>query len=192
MNSIDTLTLEVADEAAARTFYDTAFGPSFDVSSVLRLRASDAPAAGFRGFTLSLVMAQPGDVAAVFEAALAAGATAVKPVAKSFWGHGGTLAAPDGTIWKIACSAKKDTAPVTRKCQDLVLLLGCDDVAATKKDFVDRGLTVARSFGKKYVEFEAGGGPVKLALYGRKALAKDAGVPDGTLAHPELGGIPAR
>ena len=190
MNSIDTITLEAADTAAARAFYDEAFGPSFD-TSVLQL-TEGAPASGFRGFTISLVMAQPGDVTAVYDAALAAGATAVKPVTKSFWGYGGTLAAPDGTIWKIACSAKKDTAPVTREAQDLVLLLGCDDVAATKKDYVDRGLTVARSFGKKYVEFESGGGPVKLALYGRKALAKDAGVPDGTVAHPALGGIPAR
>ena len=34
-----------------------------------------------------------------------------------------------------------------------------------------------------YVEFEAPG-PVKLALYGRRALAKDAGVPaDGTGSH---------
>jgi uncharacterized glyoxalase superfamily protein PhnB len=191
MNSIDTITLEVADATTARTFYDTAFGSSFD-TSVLHFAERTAPAAGFRGFTLSLVMAQPGDVKAVYDAALAAGATAVKPVTKSFWGYGGTLAAPDGTIWKVACSAKKDAAPVTRKCEDLVLLLGCDDVAATKRDYVERGLTVARSFGKKYVEFESGGGPVKLALYGRKALAKDAGVPDGTIAHPTLGGIPAR
>ena len=190
MNAIDTLTLEVADPAAARTFYDTAFGPSFD-TSLLRLREAAAPVSGFRGFTLSLVMAQPGDVTAVYDAAVAAGATPVKPVAKSFWGYGGTLAAPDGTIWKIACSAKKDTAPVSRRAEDVVLLLGCDDVAATRKDYTERGLTVARSFGKKYVEFESGGGAVKLALYGRRALAKDAGVPDGTLAHPDLGGIPA-
>lgn len=176
MNSIDTLTLDVADAAAARTFYDAAFGASFD-TSVLDLRES-APAPGFRGFTLSLVMAQPGDVTAVYDAALAAGGRAIKPVTKSLWGYGGTLAAPDGTIWKIACSAKKDSAPVTRACQDLVLLLGCDDVAATKQHYVAQGMAIARSFGKKYVEFESGGGAVKLALYGRKALAKDAGVPD--------------
>jgi hypothetical protein len=36
---------------------------------------------------------------------------------------------------------------------------------------------VAKSFGRKYVEFATGDSPVKLALYGRKAAAKDAGVP---------------
>ena len=35
-----------------------------------------------------------------------------------------------------------------------------------------------------YVEFDTGPGPVKLGLYERKALAKDAGVaPDGTGSH---------
>lgn len=177
MDSIDTITLDVTDPATARAFYETAFGQSFDVAAVLDLRPSAAPVSGFPGFTVSLVMAQPGDVDAVVAAALEAGATPIKPVAKSFWGYGGTLRAPDGTIWKVACSAKNDSAPVTRQAQDVVLLLGCDDVAATKRDYVGRGLTVARSFGKKYVEFEPAGGPLKIALYGRKALAKDAGVP---------------
>jgi hypothetical protein len=48
--------------------------------------------------------------------------------------------------------------------------------------YADRGLPVARSFGRKYVEFATT--PVKLALYGRRALAKDAGVSkDGTGSH---------
>ncbi|UVS78427.1 hypothetical protein Actkin_02160 [Actinokineospora sp. UTMC 2448] len=35
-----------------------------------------------------------------------------------------------------------------------------------------------------YVEFDAGTSPVKLALYRRRALAKDAGVsPEGTGSH---------
>jgi hypothetical protein len=45
--------------------------------------------------------------------------------------------------------------------------------------YVDHGLAVAKSFGGKYVEFATGPGPVKLALYGRRALARDAGVPPG-------------
>ena len=41
---------------------------------------------------------------------------------------------------------------------------------------------MARSFGRKYVQFATA--QVKLALYGRRALAKDAGVsPDGTGSH---------
>jgi hypothetical protein len=43
---------------------------------------------------------------------------------------------------------------------------------------------VKRSFGGKYVVFDTPGSQVKLALYGRRALAKDAGVsPDGTGSH---------
>ena len=55
MTSIDTVTLEVADPTTAHRFYTTAFGPR----PRLRLRASEAPTTGFRGFTLSLVVSQP-------------------------------------------------------------------------------------------------------------------------------------
>lgn len=65
-----------------------------------------------------------------------------------------------------------------------MLLLGVDDVAATKAFYVEHGLSVAKSFGRKYVEFDAEPGAVKLALYGRKAAAKDAGVPlEGSGSH---------
>ena len=65
-----------------------------------------------------------------------------------------------------------------------MLLLGAADVAASKRFYVDHGLEVARSFGRKYVQFAAPSTHVKLALYGRRALAKDAGVsPDGTGSH---------
>ena len=65
-----------------------------------------------------------------------------------------------------------------------MLLLGVADVNASKRFYVDRGLTVAKSFGSKYVEFDTAGSAVKLALYGRRAAAKDAGVaPDGTGSH---------
>jgi catechol 2,3-dioxygenase-like lactoylglutathione lyase family enzyme len=63
-----------------------------------------------------------------------------------------------------------------------VLLLGVADVAASKRFYVEHGVEVAKSFGRKYVQFDTG--RVKLALYGRGALAKDAGVsPDGTGSH---------
>ncbi|MEU6983818.1 glyoxalase [Streptomyces sp. NPDC046324] len=179
MNSIDTVTLEVADIAAAERFY-TAFG----LADQIRLRASDAPSTGFRGFSLSLTVSQPADVRAFVDAAVDAGATALKPASKSFWGYAGVVRAPDGAIWKIATSAKKDTGPATRRIEQIVLLLGATDVAETKQFYVEQGLTVAKSFGRKYVEFAAGSGPVKLALYGRRALAKDVGVPvDGTGSH---------
>ena len=92
--------------------------------------------------------------------------------------------APDGAIWKVATSSKRDTGPATRQVDDVVLLLGVEDVKASKRFYVDRGLTVAKSFGSKYVEFESPATHVKLALYGRRAAAKDAGVPpEGTGSH---------
>ena len=140
---------------------------------------SHAPTSGFRGFTLSLVVSQPTTVDSLVGTALDAGATTLKPVKKRLWGYGGVVHAPDGTIWKVATSAKKDTGPATRQIDDIVLLLGVEDVTATKQFYVDRGLTVAQSFGSKYVEFATPASHVKLALYGRRALAKDAGVSAG-------------
>ncbi|MGN6678533.1 MAG: glyoxalase, partial [Streptosporangiaceae bacterium] len=96
----------------------------------------------------------------------------------------GVVQAPDGTIWKIATSSKKDTGPATREIDQIVLLLGATDVAASKRFYVDHGLDVAKSFGRKYVEFASPSSPIKLALYGRRALSKDAGVsPEGTGSH---------
>ncbi len=175
---IDSITLEVPDPAAAKAFYSGTFG--VDVG----IRASEAPTTGFRGFTLSLVVSQPSTVDTLIGAALEGGATALKPVARSFWGYGGVVQAPDGAIWKVATSSKKDTGPATRQVDEIVLLLGVDDVKASKQYYVDRALTVAKSFGRKYVEFASPAKHVKLALYGRRALAKDAGVaPDGTGSH---------
>ncbi|GAA3517987.1 glyoxalase [Aeromicrobium panaciterrae] len=179
MTNINHITLEVPDTTAAKAFYAAAF----DVDKQIELRqASDEPSDGFRGYTLSLVVGQPSTVDSLFASALEAGATEIKPVAKSFWGYGGSLRAPDGTIWKIASSSKKETGPATRQIDDVVLLLGVEDVKATKQFYADQGLKVGKSFGSKYVEFETTN--VKLALYGRKALAKDVGVPvEGSGSH---------
>jgi catechol 2,3-dioxygenase-like lactoylglutathione lyase family enzyme len=180
MTSIDSITLEVADTEAARRFYDAAF----ELGPELRLVAADTPTTGFRGFTLSLLVSQPGNVSALIDAAVAAGATPLKPAAKSLWGFGGVVQAPDGTIWKVATSKKRDTGPATRQIDRMVLLLGAADVRASKRFYAERGLEVAKSFGGKYVEFDLPPGSVGLGLYGRRALAKDAGVAeDGSGSH---------
>jgi Predicted lactoylglutathione lyase len=179
MTSIDFIAIEAADVPAAEQFYRTAFG----LESQLQVRASDAPTTGFRGFTLSLVVSQPGNVDAYIDAALAAGATPLKPAAKSLWGYGGVVQAPDGAIWKFATSSKKDTGPAAREFDELVLLLGADDVGASKRFYVERGIPVGKSFGS-YVQFDTPSSPVGLGLYKRAALAKDAGVaPDGSGSH---------
>jgi uncharacterized glyoxalase superfamily protein PhnB len=180
MAALDHVTLEVDDPTAAELFYKSAF----DLGDVVRVRASHAPTTGFRGFTLSLVVGQPSTVDSLVQSALDAGATTLKPVTKSFWGYGGVVQAPDGTIWKVASSSKKDTGPATRAVDEVVLLLGVADVKATRQLYVERGLAVGKSFGSKYVEFDTPGSALKLALYSRRAAAKDAGVdPAGTGSH---------
>lgn len=172
MAPINSITLEVSDPAAARSFYADAFG----LDGQLNLRPSDAATSGFRGFMLSLVVSQPATVDALISAALDAGATTLKGVAKSLWGYGGVIQAPDGTIWKVATSSKKNNGPATKMIDEIVLLVGAADVAASKKFYVDHSFRVANSFGSKYVQFDADSNQVKLALYGRRALAKDAGI----------------
>ena len=179
MTSIESVTLEVPDPAAADAFYTAAFGLGAQLRAARLGRADDR---------LSRVHA----VARGVPAGHGRRADRRRPRRRRhaaeagqevFWGYGGVVQAPDGTIWKVATSAKKDTGPATREIDEIVLLLGVADVAASKRFYVDRGLTVAKSFGRKYVEFDTVE-PVKLALYGRRALAKDAGVPpDGSGSH---------
>ena len=169
--TIASVVLEVDDVVEAESFY-----AALGVSDRVRVRAGDAPASGFRGYTLSLVTSQPGNVDAYVRAALEAGATELKPAKRSFWGYGGVVQAPDGAIWKFASSSKKDVGPPAREYDHLVLLLGVADVRATKQFYVDRGLGVGRSYGSRYVELEVAEQSVRLSLYARRAAAKDAGV----------------
>ena len=169
---IASLTLEVSDPAASESFYETALG----VGSQVRARTADTPATGFRGFTISLVVGQPSTVDSLLETALAGGAKILKPAQKGLWGYGAVVCDADGVIWKLATSAKKDKGPATRKIDDLVLLIGAADLGASKRFYVEHGLSVKRSFPGRYVEFDAPG-DITLALYpGRAGLAKDAGI----------------
>jgi uncharacterized glyoxalase superfamily protein PhnB len=180
MTSIRHITLEVDDPTAADRFHTAAF----DLGDLVRTRASEAPTTGFRGFTMSLVVSQPATVDALMAAALDAGATTLKLAKKSLWGYGGVLRAADGTIWTLASSSKKDTGPATRQIDEIVLQLGVADVAASKRFYVDHGLPVAKSYGRRYVQLGTPSSPVTLALYKRSALAKTAGVsPEGSGSH---------
>jgi catechol 2,3-dioxygenase-like lactoylglutathione lyase family enzyme len=180
MTSITSITLEAADPSAARDFYTDAFG----LNGQIQLTDAESPTGGFRGFTLSLLVSQPADAAALLRSALEAGATSLKPGAKSLWGYAGVVRAPDGAIWKVACSSKQNSGPATGRIEDVVLLLGVSDVPASKRFYTGHGLDVAKSFARSYVQFETATSPIKLGLYKRRALAKDAGVPvDGSGSH---------
>ena len=174
MATIELITVDAADPAAADHFYSTAF----DLGSRVRARASDDPAGGFSGFTLSLVVAQPADARSLIDAAVEGGGTALKPAARSLWGYGGVVRAPDGTIVTIASSSKKDSGPATRRIDEIVLQLGVADVAASRAFYQERGVGVAKSYGRRYVELDTG--PITVTLNKRAALAKTAGVsPEG-------------
>lgn len=171
LTRIDSITLGAADPEASARFHRDAF----DLDDRVRTAQTDAATDGFRGYTLSLVAPQPANVAALFDAAVAAGAGILKPLAKSLWGYGGVVQAPDGAIWNLATSNKKDSAPASRAFDHVVLLLGVEDVSASKRFYAERGLTVGKSFGS-YVDFDLPGSPIGLGLYRRRALAKSAGV----------------
>ncbi|WP_406312808.1 hypothetical protein OHA77_30300 [Streptosporangium sp. NBC_01639] len=86
MTSIESVTLDVADPTAAKRFYTAAFG----LETQIRLRTSEAPTTGFRGFTPTLTVSQPANVGSLIGAALDAGATTLKPAAKSLWATAGS------------------------------------------------------------------------------------------------------
>lgn len=155
-----------------------AFSSALGLSDRVRLHAADEPSEGFRGFTFSPLVADPRQVDAFIETAARAGGRTINPARKSLWGYGGSVQAPDGSVWTVASSSKKpsgDAAPPL-EYDALVLLLGVDDVKASKQFYVEQGLTVGKSFGGKYVEFDLAPTSVQLALNPRKATAKNAGV----------------
>lgn len=179
---IDHLMVEASDPIAGAAFYAETLG----LGSLVRVRGGEEAAAadGSGAFTLSLVLDQPSAVEDLVAAARTAGGTELKAPKKSLWGYGGVLRAPDGTICSVASSSKRDTGEPAGRLVSVVLQLGVEDVAASKQFYVERGLEVAKSYGRRYVEFASG--PVTLTLIKRAALAKVAGVGADRVAPPRL------
>ena len=191
MPSVHTLTVHAAEPTTSAAFYRDALGlgPKIDVQG-------DAdPGPGFRGFAISLLVAQPADVHLLLDRAVAAGATALKAAKASLWGYGAVLQAPDGTAVKIATSAKQDRGPASAQVDQVVLLLGAEDLAASKRCYVAHGFEVARSFPRTYAQFTATPDAITLALYRHRGLAKDVGfgaepaAPHGLTVHSDVGGF---
>ena len=120
---ISIVTLGVADLPASTAFYESlgwrASSDSMDTitffqtdGSVLGLYQREALAedagvpaegSGFRGVTLALNCGSAAEVDDVYGVWLAAGAEAVKPPEKVFWGgYSSYVADPDGHLWEIA------------------------------------------------------------------------------------------
>lgn len=179
MSTIPFVCIQAEDAPAARTFYDEAFG----LGERLRVSASSEASSGFRGFTLSLIASQPANVDTIFSAAIGAGASPVTEPKKSLWGYGGVLRAPDGTVWQVSTSSKKDSGPPSSTVEEIVLLIAPEDVKASRVFYEERGFPVGKSMGK-YVEFDLASSPIGFGLHSRKALAKAAGVePEGSGSH---------
>ena len=157
------VTLEVADPAAAEAFYAAASASA----TACDVRASEAPTTGFRGFTLSLVVSQPSTVDSLIGTALDAGATVLKPAKKSFWGYGGVVQAPDGDDLEgrdVVEEGHRPGHPGGRRPRAAAGRRGRQgDQAVLRRPRPE----VGKSFGSKYVEFEASEPRVKLALYSR-------------------------
>ncbi|MFB4273432.1 hypothetical protein [Nonomuraea sp. GTA35] len=83
---------------------------------------------------MSLVVSQPSTVDSLFDTAVQGGATILKPPTKSFWGYGGVLRDPYGTIWKIASSAKKDAGVSIEGTGSHRLIIGTDAGTLTDPD----------------------------------------------------------
>lgn len=173
MNLIESITTTVADADAVRPIYE-----SLGIADRVHVSESEGAATGFGGFTISLIVAQPATVNSLTTRALNAGAVETKPPAKSLWGYGAAVTTPDGTVVTIASSSKKSTGTDTGEIEELVLQLGVDDVTASKSFYAARGLSVSRSYGKRYAQFDTGA--ITLALTTLKNLARAAGAPPET------------
>ena len=138
--TISSVVLEVADVAAAEAFY-TALG----VGDRVRVRASEAPTSGFRGFTLSLVVSQPANVDALRPRRHRRRRDRPEARQEELLGLRRRRTGAGRHDLEDRDSSKKDTGPATREYDDLVLLLGVEDVKATKQFYVDHGLAVARA-----------------------------------------------
>lgn len=120
---VSLITLGVADLAAARSFYarlgwvehsesqpGVAFfqlqGAALALFGLQELAADQGRAGAALGtgaVTLAQNFASEAEVDAAFEAALAAGATALKAPEKVFWGgYSGYWADPEGHVWEVA------------------------------------------------------------------------------------------
>ncbi|PZG17547.1 bleomycin resistance protein [Micromonospora craterilacus] len=197
--SLDIITIGVPQVEAARDFYTSAFSStandddhtaSLDLHGtgqlalhqidVLATNSDTNPAtSGFRGYVLSSIVNQPAEVKALLDAAIANGATVIKPAKKQLFGEfNAVYRAPDGAVWKVAAASKKDMdlVPDPPKPTETAVFLGVAKPTASKAFYETLGMSVDRDYGDKFIDFTITGGVCRLGLLLRKALAKDAGV----------------
>ncbi len=167
MVTIGSVTLDVPDTSAAKSFYNQR-------GSTPRVRRRGADAGtGFRGYTLSLVVSSR-------TSWTRSSSRTRRRRHRSETGEEESVGVrrrrtgPRRGDLEGRDVVKKNTGPAERRFDDIVLLLGVDDVKASKQFYVDRGLEVAKSYGRKYVEFATEPGTVNWRCTGVAPLAKDA------------------
>lgn len=178
--SLDAITLGAHDSQSARTFYGSALVPA---AGKVRPAEFDENSSGFQGYTVSYIVTQPTEVETVLTAASSAGAKVLKPGKKMLFGaFSGVFQAPDGSVWKVAAPTKKDTGPASDHPipTEIAALLGVESPKASKAFYETLGFRTDRDYGNKYIDFAPVDGSCRLGLTTRKALAKDAGVDEGT------------
>jgi catechol 2,3-dioxygenase-like lactoylglutathione lyase family enzyme len=209
---IDTVTLGVTDLGRTLEFYERGFAfplterPGDRVklelggSSALELREWDALASdagmspkgtGFRGFTLSYIVAESSGVDDMLARLVRAGGKIAKEPRFAFWGYSAHVADPSGHLWKIASPKRKSllsrktngngVPPEPVPAQELALTIGVADMKRAKQFYEDGLGNPTKKDYSKFVSFDGGDGTPDLALYKWDALADDADVPpDGS------------
>src|SRR5947209_5107563 len=121
--TIETVSIGVTDLGHSTHFYEHGFGLPLEErggdrvalklgpASTLELREWDALAfdaglapqgSGFRGFTLSYIVAEPAGVDDMLARLAGAGGKIVKEPRFAFWGYSGHVSDPSGHLWKVA------------------------------------------------------------------------------------------
>ncbi len=198
--SLDLIDIGAPRVEAAHAFYSSAFSAvtedgvdDLDLhgSGRLAVHRVDAPTAepdvsedvpGFHGCVLSAIVGQPAEVRALLDAATAQGAAVVKPPKKQLFGeYTAVYRAPDGALWKLAASTKKDKGqvPSPPKPTETAVYLGVAEPKTSREFYEALGMSVRHDYGSTFVDFTTTDtGTSRLGLLTRKALAKDIGVED--------------
>ena len=205
---IDTLTIGATDLPRALEFYEHGFGFPVDArrgdcvtlklggSAALELcpwdklahGAGQSPqSSGFRGVTLSYIVAGSSGVDDMLARLVAAGGEVAKEPRWAFWGYSAHVADPSGHLWKIASPKRKPLlgrkpaatggVPDVVPADELALTIGVADMKRSRR-FYEEGLgNPTKKAYSKFVQFDGGDGTPDFSMYNWDALADDANVP---------------
>ena len=204
---IDTITIGATDLDRILEFYERGFGLPIEERGGDRVKlglagsaalevcpwdtlageAGVAPhSSGFRGFTLSYIVAEANEVDDMLARLVDAGGRIAKEPKFAFWGYSGHVTDPSGHLWKIASDKRRPLLGRQRAdngirtpvpAQELALTIGVADMKRAKQFYKDGLGNATKKDYSKFVSFDGGDGAPDLAMYKWDALADDADVP---------------